>query len=69
MVVLKFYGIQTFLFFSAVNLFPVPVFPTNFIGIQVSFDRNVGLLTIAPCKVITLNPLCIIFGISSLLPF
>ena len=28
---------------------------------------NIGLYSIAPCKVITLDPLCILFGISSLL--
>ena len=32
-------------------------------------DSNIGLLSIGPCKVITLNPLCILFGISSLLLF
>ena len=32
-------------------------------------DSNIGLFSIAPCKVITLNPLCILFGISSLLLF
>jgi hypothetical protein len=30
------------------------------------FDSNIGLFSIAPCKVITLNLLCILFGISSL---
>ena len=34
--------------------------------IQIS---NIGLFSIAPCKVITLNPLCILFCISSLLFF
>ena len=29
----------------------------------------IGLFSIAPCTVITLNPLCILFGISSLLIF
>ena len=28
---------------------------------------NIELFSIAPCKVITLNPFCILFGISSLL--
>ena len=28
-------------------------------------DSNIGLFSIAPCKVITLNPFCILFGISS----
>ena len=32
-------------------------------------ESNIGLFYIAPCKVITLNPLCILFGISSLLLF
>ena len=30
-------------------------------------DSKIELFSIAPCKVITLNPLCILFGISSLL--
>ena len=30
---------------------------------------NIGLLSIAPCKVITLDPLCILFRIGSLLLF
>ena len=25
-------------------------------------DSNIGLFSIAPCKVITLNPFCILFG-------
>ena len=32
-------------------------------------DSNIGLFFIAPWKVITINPLCILFGISSLLLF
>ena len=32
-------------------------------------DSNIGLYSIAPSKVITLNPLCILFGFSSLLLF
>ena len=32
-------------------------------------DSNAGLFSIAPCKVITLIPLCILFGISSLFLF
>ena len=32
-------------------------------------DSNIGLFTIAPCKVISPNLLCILFGISSLLSF
>ena len=32
-------------------------------------DSYIGLFSIAPCKVIILNPLCILFGISSLLLF
>ena len=30
-------------------------------------DSNIGLFLISPCRVITLNPLCILFGISSFL--
>ena len=32
-------------------------------------DSNIGLFSIALCKVITLNPLCILFCIISLLLF
>ena len=32
-------------------------------------DSNIGFFSIAPCKVITLNLLCILFGNSSLLLF
>ena len=32
-------------------------------------DSNIGLFPIAPCKVITLNPFCILLGIGSLLLF
>ena len=32
-------------------------------------DSNIGLFSNAPCKIITLNPLYIVFGISSLLLF
>ena len=32
-------------------------------------DRNIGLFSIAPCKVITLTPFCILSGISYLLLF
>ena len=32
-------------------------------------DSNIWLFSIAPCKDITLNPFCILFGISSLLLF
>ena len=32
-------------------------------------DSKIGLFSIAPCNVITLNPVCILFGISSLLLF
>ena len=30
-------------------------------------DSNIGLFSIAHCKFITLNPLCILFGITSLI--
>jgi hypothetical protein len=42
--------------------------PSNYSFFQYC-DSNFGLFSIAPCKVITLNPLCILFGISSLLFF
>ena len=42
--------------------------PSNHSNVQYCY-RNIGLFSIAPCKVITLNPLCIPFGISSLLLF
>ena len=32
-------------------------------------DSNIGLFSISPCRVITLNLLCLIYGISSLLFF
>ena len=32
-------------------------------------DSNIGLSSITPCKVINLNPFCILFGICSLLLF
>ena len=33
------------------------------------YNSNIGLFSIAPCKVITLDPLCILFVISSLFFF
>ena len=42
--------------------------PSNHSNFQYC-DSNIGLFSIAPCEVITLNPLCIPFGISSLLLF
>ena len=42
--------------------------PSNHSNFQYC-DSQIGLSSIAPCKVITLNPLCILFGISSLLLF
>ena len=47
----------------ATTKYEIIVVPSNH-----SFLR-IGLFPIAPCKVITLNPLCILFGISSLLLF
>ena len=32
-------------------------------------ESNIGLFSFAPCKVITFNPLSILFGISALLLF
>ena len=48
------------------NIIATTKIPNNCSAIQ-SF--NIGLFSIAPCKVITLDPLCILFGISSLLLF
>ena len=42
--------------------------PSNHSNFQY-YDSNIGLFSIAPCRVITLNPLCILFCISSLLLF
>ena len=42
--------------------------PSNHSNFQYCFS-NTGLFSIAPCKVNTLNPLCILFGIISLLLF
>jgi hypothetical protein len=36
---------------------------------MVPCNRNIGLFSIAPCKVITFNPLLILLGVSSLLLF
>ena len=51
------------------NIIAAPKIRNNYGAIE-SFivqycDSNIGLFYIAPCKVITLNPLCILFGISS----
>ena len=40
--------------------------PSNYYFFQYC-DSYIGLFSIVPCKVITLNPFCILFGISSLL--
>ena len=40
--------------------------PSNHLNYQY-WDSNIELFSIAPCKVFTLNPLCIFFGISSFL--
>ena len=58
---------------SAKNIIATNKIRNNYVGIQ-SFifqycDSNIGLFSIAPCKVITPNPFCILFGISSLLLF
>ena len=42
--------------------------PSNHCNFQYC-DSYIGLFSIASCKVITINPLCILFGISSLLLF
>ena len=42
--------------------------PSNHLNFQYC-DSNIGLYSIAPCKVITLNLIYILFGISSLLLF
>ena len=43
--------------YGAIQLFIIPIWPYS----------NIGLFSIAPCKVITLIFFCFIFGISSLL--
>ena len=47
----------------------VKAVPTDIKELFNNYDSNIRLLFIAPCKVITLNPLSILFGISSLLLF
>ena len=46
--------------------YEIIMLPTNHSNFQYC-DSNIGLFSISPCKVITLNPLCILFGISLLL--
>ena len=41
----------------------------NNYGVIQSIIHNIGLFSIAPCKIITFNPLSILFGISTLLLF
>ena len=48
--------------------YEIIMLPSNYSFFQYC-DSNIGLFSIAPCKVITLNPFCILFGISSLLLF
>ena len=48
--------------------YEIIMFPSNHLFFQYC-DSNFGLFSFAPCKVITLNPLCILFGIISLLLF
>ena len=48
--------------------YKIIIMPSNHSNFQYC-DSNIGLFSIAPCKVITLNSLCILFGISSLLLF
>ena len=50
------------------NIIATTKIPNNYGAIQSFFqycDSNIGLFFIAFCKVITPNPLCILFGISS----
>ena len=48
--------------------YEIIIVPSNHSNFQFC-DSNIGLFSIAPCKVITLDPHCILFGISSLLHF
>jgi hypothetical protein len=48
--------------------FEIIIVPSNPKFFQYCY-RNIGLFSISPCKVITLNHLSILFGISSLLLF
>ena len=51
------------------NIIATTKIRNNYGPIQSFIFRNIGLFSIIPCKVITLNPLCILFGISFLLLF
>ena len=48
--------------------YEIIMLPSNHSFLQYC-DSNIGLFSIAPCKIITLNPVCILFGNSSLLIF
>ena len=55
------------------NIIATPKIQNNY-GATQSFiiqyyDSNIGLFFIAPCKVMTLNPLCILFNLVSVLCF
>ena len=48
--------------------YEIIMLPSNHSFFQ-NCDSNIGLFSIAPCKVINFNPFCILFGTSSLLLF
>ena len=54
------------------NIIATTKIRNNYVSSNHSFfqycDSDIGLFSIAPCKVINFNPFCILFGISSL-PF
>ena len=53
---------------SSLKTIKIIVLPSNHSFFQYC-DSNIGLFSIASCKVITLNPFCILSGIGSLLLF
>jgi hypothetical protein len=59
---------------NAWNAFPLQVHSAKILLLPSKYEiimvpSNHSFFSIAPCKVITLNPLCSLFGISSLLLF
>jgi hypothetical protein len=63
--------------FDEVQLAKILLLPPKYEIIMLPFnhsffqycDSNIGLFSVAPCKLINFNPFCILFGINSLLLF
>ena len=64
----KLYQVQSAKILLLPPKYEIIMVPSNHSFFQYCY-RNIRLFSIAPCKVITLNPLCILSGISSLLLF